>query len=187
MTEEINNLGKVWIKFFNKLNATPGKIWDNYNLLGYFLKRFKEQYEFDYSLSMKSPPSNTTELVIIKKLYAALNTNNANLIKEYIDWCFDKKIKPKKYKIKNITYFLATDLVNEFKYYNKEKNKITKSKELPREYIELIEEFNLPVKTYGDLQFVKALNETEPNNEVYKKVLSKLYSLGFDDKMIEGI
>lgn len=185
-------LSKPWRKFLDKLKESkPEKIhkWEPIHLLSYNLECFKRVYGLDYSLSFAGPPSKCTEIVLTKRLFSVLNTTNPVLVKEYLDWAWKNKVEGKT-RIRNISFFNNAGVANEFKFFWKEKNKVTKTSSLPQDCLDIIADLNLPIQTYGDLIFVKAVLEadsTSPENQVYAEAMKRLYSIGFEDHVLANL
>ncbi len=196
MVEEINTLSllsKPWQKFFAKfqeIETVKNSQWKEIHQLSYLTKRYENYYGRKFVFSLTGAPSKCTEIVMMKKMSAMLQTTNARTIREYIDWVFDNKIIPGSLQIRSLGYFMTPGLGNEFYFFLKKKNKIDKSTELPKEYQEIANNLELPVTTYGDLAFVKHALEEEPNNETrapYKELFSQLYSIGFDPVILKDM
>ena len=180
---------KHWENFFNKFNQIDTldiSAWKEVHFLSYFCKRYKEVIGVDFAFSFKGAPSKCPEMVMIKKIIAMLNCNNNDYIKYYIDWVFDNKIKPNKMQIKSLAFFLTPGIGNEFNIFMKNKNKITRSTELPMIFKELLSDLDITLDTYGDLAFFQQ-SVKENKRDDYCKVLNRLYVLGLDPKILENI
>lgn len=171
------------------METLPVSDWKDIQLLAYLVKRYKQAMGHEFAFSFNnSAPGKCTEMVMIKKIQAMLQSNDSELIKEYIDWVYDKKIIPNKVKIKTIGYFITPGIGNEFLYQRKEKNKITKNTELPACYQQAISDLDLSLSTYGDLAFVQqAVKEAPGSREQYAKALNRLYILGLDPQVLERL
>ena len=110
-----------------------------------------------------------------------------NTVKKYIDWVFDYKIRPKNMKIKSLAFFGTPGLGNEFYFYKKESEKITRNKELPLEYKEAAERLNMSMSTYGDLAFAKMALDKNPNRIKIKELFDKLYLEGFEVEKLKDL
>lgn len=191
--EITNQLSKPWQKFFDRLkdhqNLKPA-YWNEAHLLGYLTFRFHQHYQVPFAFSFQGSPSKCTEMVLIKKMCAMLGTSNPLKIKAFIDWCFDTQIIPKKLKIRTLAYFMTQGLGNQFQFAWNEKNTISKTTELPKDYLEVIVQLDLPVQTYGDLAFVCRSLEENPEDESrlpYRQLLTQLQALGFDPEQLNNI
>lgn len=182
---------KWWANFFkkfNQINDVPVHEWKPIHQLSYFCYRFYQHYGKKYSFSLRGQPSKCPEIFLIKKAMACLGTSNQKTIREYIDWVFDYHIIPKDRKIRSVGFLSNPELCNEFHLHRKEANKITRAKELPDEYKSIISGLGLSLDTYGDLAFAKqALDQNPESHGIYETMFKKLYSIGFEYKMIERL
>lgn len=199
MTSEIETatiiLSKPWQKFFAKfseIDNLKNSKWQDIHQLAYIVKRYEQFFNRKFAFSFKGAPSRCTEIALVKKIGYMLNTTNARVITEYINWVYDKKIIPKNIKIKNISFFLTAGLGNEFLIYRAENNKIKKTTELPNDYKEIILKLDLPIYNYGDLSFAKnILDERGETNSPalipYKELFNNLLAIGFDFAILKDI
>jgi len=184
--DSLEFVSKPWVNFFKKFSEIESmqvSKWKPLHQLAYFDKRFRDHFKKNFVYTLNGAPSKCKEIVLIKKIYAMLATNSSKIVKEYIDWVFDSKIIPKNMTIRTLAYFLTSDIGNEFYACKKEKERITRSKELPEQFKNIINEFDIPASTYGELAFIKdALdkNFNIGNVDKYKDMLFKLESYGFD-------
>lgn len=191
--ESIQYLSKPWHTFFKKfkqIETLEVHEWKLLHFLAYFEKRFREAFNKNYSYTYYKCPSKCTEMVLIKQLFAMLCTTSNKMVKDYIDWIFDKKIIPGNIKIKSISFLKTNGFGNEFRQNKAEREKIRRSTELPGYYVNVVNEFNLPVATFGDLAFIKmALNKDSGGStrQQYKMLFDKLYAVGFEDNMIKDL
>jgi hypothetical protein len=193
--DSLEFVSKRWKTFFNKFKQIDNpelKVsqWTPLNVLSYFDKRFRECYKKNFVYSLNRVPSKCSELALIKKVYAMLCTTNPRTIKEYIDWVFDKKIIEKGLNIRTLAFFMNAALGNEFMTFKNNEAKITRSKELPPIYANVIKECDLPIATYGELAFIKdALDKNLNIGEIdkYKDMFFKLYSYGFEDELLKNL
>lgn len=187
----MNYPSKPWAKFFAKVNEIDSvKIseWKEYHLLFYFAKRYSQIFGSQFAYSFAGPPSRCTEIVMIKKIWSMLNANHAYQVKDYIDWVFDHKVIPNKTKIKSLGYFMTSGIGNEYRFYLKDKNKITKTQDLPELYKQAVADLGVELNTYGDLAFAQqAVKEAPQHRENYAKALNRLYILGLDSSLLEKI
>jgi len=184
--DSLEFVSKPWLKFFKKFNEIDDlKVskWQPLHQLAHFDRRFREHFGKNFVYSFSGPPSKCKEIVLIKKIYAMLATTNSRTVKEYIDWVFDAKIIAKNMSIRSLAYFITSDIGNEFHAYRKEKARITRSTELPDQFKSIINEFDIPASTYGELAFIKdALdkNLNIGNIDRYKDMFFKLETYGFE-------
>jgi hypothetical protein len=182
-----------WRRFKERLDTysdVPVADWKDEHFLGHIMKRYKDQMQIDFSLSYSGPPTKSKEIYCIRRMVAALGTENPHSIKEYIDWVFDAIIIPKKVVISSIAYFFTTNFILSFKAELRKRNRITRATVLPLEIQSLAVGLELDVKTYGDLAFAKAAIEDDPENEdldVYSLLFVQLKEAGFDESVLSSL
>lgn len=185
-------LSKPWQKFFVKIasfDKTNEKYWDEYQILGYLCKRFKEHYNCDVAFSLKNAPSKCSEIVLIKKILASVGPSPTKT-KQYIDFVFDKKIIPNKTKIKSIFYFLNAGYFNEFNIFWENSRKKTKSTEIPKEWVDAGKKYDIQISTWGELAFISEALKQDSESESrknYKNFIYDIYNLGFDEVDLRDI
>ena len=189
----LSQLSKPWRNFFDKfseINTLSISEWKEVHMLAYLAQRYEQLYQEKFAFSFKGPPSKCTEMVLVKKMCAMLNTSDSKKIKEYIDWVFSEKILPKKMRIRSLAFFMTPGLGNEFNWAWKKQRQITKSSALPADYLELGKDLNLSLETYGDLAFLKQAIDQDPHSEArqpYREVWQKILSLGFDATVLGNL
>jgi len=186
-------LKKPWRNFFDKFNQIDDlkiNLWKEIHLLAYLCKRYEDFYKIPFAFSFKGAPLKCSEIVMIKKTYAALGTTNPYKVKSYIDWIFDKKIIPKNMKIKTLAFFTTQGLGNEFNQMWAELNTIKKTTEVPNDYKEMGSKLDLAINTYGDLAFiVSALTEDSlsESRQPYVHLMNQLSAIGFDKTILKDM
>lgn len=191
--EALNLLSKPWRNFLEKFKEIDGlKVckWKEVHHLAHITRRYEQLYNVSFALSFKGPPSKCTEIVLVKKMCAMLDTTNPIKIKTYIDWVFDRKIIPHNMRIRSLAYFTAPGLGNEFNLFWKDRNRIQKATELPMEYQVLAVQLDLSISTYGDVAFVHSALEQDSESESrrpYKQFMNGLIALGFDTDVLKEI
>jgi hypothetical protein len=183
-----DGLNIYWKKFFKKFEEIDDESlkvskWKEVHMLAYICKRYETLFGRKFAIDMKGTPSKSSDIFVIKKLIASLNTTNMRSIKEYVDWVFDNKIIPKRSHFRKIGFFLTNDFINEFAYAVKKNNKITRSKELPPAYITIAQDLGIDINTYGDLAFLQMAIEKNKEKDTPRYILlSNLELLGLDLK-----
>lgn len=190
--ELVTKPSKIWQNFFYKLGMferfEPNQ-WQEIQLLGYLCDRYEKLYGRKYSIAMKGAPGKCSEMYFVKNMIRTLNTSNMGVIKEYVDWVYDKKIIPENKKIKTFSFFMMAGLANEFLFHKQEDNIIKRSTELPNNYKEIANNLNVSVSTYGDLAFVKMAYDKYKNdlNNNYVQFFNNIEKIGFDIKVLERL
>jgi len=190
-TKNLNALSVPWQKFFARLPEIDLKDlseWEAFHFVAYFLRRYYSTYNIPYALSYKGAPLSCFEIMVMKKVLTLLNTTNAGVIKEYIDWMFESVAEKKNLQVKGITIFLTNSFANQFLQEKKKKNKITKHTSLPQEYIKIADECGISTNTYGDIAFVinATKNSLEPD-ESCLNFIQKLKAYSFDFDTLKGL
>jgi len=148
-------------------------------LLGFFAVHFKNHYGFNYSFSLnekglfRGPEQN-----ILRRVYNSFN-GDPYLVRKYMDWYFDLKIKRRKKRITNLSFLATPEMMNEFKIHYKRTRQISRDKKLPIGMTLWINDFTPSLKAfemhdYGDLRHMlemyKAGNTGESTDDVTKLV-----------------
>lgn len=182
---------KWWKNFFKKfaqVHDLPTSEWKSIHQLSHFCNRYYNHYGQKYSFSLNGPPGKCPEVYMINKVSACLGTSNQKTIRDFTDWVFDKKIIPSEKKIRSIGFMTDPRFCNEFLLYRTEQSKIIRTTKLPNDYQMVVSGLNIPVSTYGDLAFAKqAIDQNPVGREVYQIMFNKLYAIGFEYKMIQGL
>lgn len=195
-TEEKKNdvtsfMNKHWQKFFAKfkqIETVKISDWTELHLLAYICKRYEEVFNLKFVISVKGAPGKCTEMYQTKMIMATLQTSDKKIIKEYIDFVFDKKIIPNKVKLQKIGFFVKPGFANEFYLYKKETDVIKRSTSLPDYYIAIANNLEIEAKTYGDLAFIKmAAEKTKDTNNANVRFLNNLEAAGFDLSTLDNL
>jgi hypothetical protein len=179
---------KNWENFFAKfqeISTLPTSEWKPPHIVGYFCKKFKDQYNKDYVFKFNnSAPGKSFEVFIIKKI-CVLMSSDPSILKEYIDWVFLEKISKPRKKIRSISFFSNEEILQEYKMsflLNKSScEKIDRTTNLPDKYKIL---FNNILNTYGDLSFIYKMEKIP---EEYIDGFSKLEELGFNFSILDRV
>jgi len=182
-----------WRRFKERLDNyadIPVKDWNEEHVLGHILKRYKDQVGMEFSLSYSGPPSKCKEIYCVRRMINFLGAEDGETLKKYIDWVFDTIIIPSNTTISSIAYFFTTNFVLKFKQQMRSESKITRTKKLPENIINLAVGLELDVETYGDLAFAKVAIENDPKNEdleVYFRLFTELKEIGFDETVLNSL
>lgn len=182
---------KKYEKFFEKFKEITNletSSWNVTHLLGYFCKKYKEQYNTDYKFKFNSQsPSKCFEVFQIKKLAMHL-TSKPVLLKEYIDWVFINKVTKAKKKFTSISFITNEEIIKEYKFNvllsDKKNSNFDRSTILPDEYKLIFSNINMPINTYGDLAFMSQMPDM--SNEVINAFII-LEQIGFDKNILTKI
>jgi hypothetical protein len=183
----------AWRKFEEKIRScdnTPLPDWESEHILGHILKRYAEHYGMEFSLSYSGPPTKCSEMFCVKRIMTTVGSQKGWILKDYIDWVFDKIIIPKKTAVTSLAFFFTKDIANQFKAEFKKRSTITKSTELPDNYLNLVTSLNLSACTYGDLAFIKMAVENDPDRDdfaAYHELFKKLDENGFDISALQTL
>jgi len=151
---------KNYEKFFSKfieIDTLPIKEWKPTHLIGYFSKKYYEQYKTKYKFKFNSPvPSKCFEVFQIKKL-ASMLSSNPEILKDYIDWVYETRVIKAKRRLTSISFMTVEGIVNEYKFkvlLAQPDNKIDRTTLLPDKYKNVFVSKGFDVSTYGDIAFL---------------------------------
>lgn len=120
-------------------------------LLGYFVSKYKEVYEFDFTLSLNEKGLfRGQETNILRRIYQALNSD-AEACKQYINWYFLDKVQRRKKRLTSISVLATPALLNEFKLYVKKQRVVSRDKKIPTGMHNWIRDFAPGVNKVTDL------------------------------------
>jgi hypothetical protein len=183
-----------WINFKKRLDnyeQIPVSNWGAESFLAHIIRRYKDYYKQEYSLSHSGPPTKCKEMYCIGRMLIQLGSREAEFVKKYIDWVFDNIIIPQNMNIESIALFFTPSFVSKFRNDIRKQDKISRSTKLPDNYSVVLENLNLTdISTYGDLAFAKRVIDANPDNEeygVYVRMFEDLSSVGFDISKLGGL
>ena len=178
----------AWKKFKDKLDnysVIPVEQWKEEQILGHIIKKYKDFYKCEYSLSYNKAPSKSTEMYCIRRMIASVGNDDPIVIKKYIDFIFDDIIIPKNITVKSLSFFFTYSFIFEFKSKLRKMDKISRSTPLPDQYLTICNDLQLPIHTYGDLAFAKLASESD--QEEYTLLFDQLQKLGFDSSKLDRL
>ncbi len=182
---------KWWGNFFEKfkeIDTLHVDSWKHIHILAYICKRHSSYFGRTYAFTFKGAPSSCPEMFLTKSIFAALNTTSSSLVKEYIDWVWDKLIIPQNKILRSIGYFNTAAFINQFLGERKEKNRVTRTTELPSEWQPFADYNKVYAQTYGDLVMIyQALKEDSDSRENYQKYLNQLYDFGLEENILKEL
>lgn len=182
---------KHWLNFIKRTeryNELPIYRWGFDQVLGYLIKRYTQYMDRPFRFSYSGAPSKSKEMFCVKRMSLNLCTENSEILKEYIDWIFDRDIIPNNRQIKTLAYFFTPGLCDKFIEYRKKSQTITRTTPLPPKFIEEANTLGLKLNTYGDLAFAKMAVESAPEDyEEYNDYFNRIRNLGFNDNLIKDI
>lgn len=194
VTQNVSELlSKPWQKFlakFSEINELQTSQWKEVHLLAHICRRYEDACGAPFALTYRGAPSKCVEIYMVKKIMAMLNTTNMRIVRAYVDWVYDQKIIPKKVKFRTLGFFTTPGFANEFGTFKTEKERITKTTQLPIEYRQVAEQLELEVSTYGDLAFIKMAVDQSPDSAArapYRKLLSHLSIIGLDTSSLNSL
>jgi hypothetical protein len=193
LTDAPNKKYEQFFSSFKEIDTLEIEKWKPAHLIGYFSKKYYEQYNTPFKFKFNSPsPSKCFEVFQIKKL-AQLLSSSSNILKEYIDWIFKEKVVLAKRKITSISFLTNEGVIAEYKkniLKLGEKSIVNRSTVLPITIKELFEgcgTFN----TYGDLSFlyqaVKGGGMDETFRNKFNTAMNKAQDIGFNIEVLDKI
>jgi len=168
-------------KFFQKMlefKTLEVNKWNKNHLIGYFCQKYYDKYNEQYSFKFNTEqPSKCFEVFTINKILIGL-TSDSVIIKQYIDWVFNTKVKNAKRKLTSISFLTNESEMNFFKTkYLNNSFQIDRTTILP-DNVKAITNLS----TYGDLAFMLAIDCEESN-----KIKELLTSMGFDINVLSKV
>lgn len=182
-----------WAKFFDKFAAVdivPIGDWDTILLIAYFCKKYKTHYGTDYTFKFNSTaPTKSYEVYQFRKLSSMLS-DNATILKDYIDWFFTEKIVARKRRITSMSFLTDANVVNEYKFKKLLMGKqvsIDRSTVIPPNYSAIIQKFGFNFTNYGELAFLKRAIDSGNGSESHKEMLVELSKSGLDVSVLDRV
>lgn len=181
LKDQVSEHYKKFFGKFDEIDSMAIKEWKVIHLLAYLCKKYEAHYGLKYSFKFNNPaPSKSYEVYQIKKL-ANMLSSDPQILKDYLDWVFEKKIIEKKKRITSLGYFTHIDIVNDFKFkFLFNKKQIARTDQLPTNISSICARNGFSIKTYGELAFIKRM----PNQE---KLFDELRSIEFKIDILDKI
>lgn len=181
LKDQVSEHYKKFFSKFGEIDNVEIKDWKVVHLLAYLCKKYETHYGLKYSFKFNNPaPSKSYEVYQIKKL-ANMLSSDPQILKDYLDWVFEKKIIEKKKRITSLGYFTHIDIVNDFKFkFLFNKKQIARTDHLATNIASICARNGFSIKTYGELAFVKRM----PNQDT---LFDELKSIGFNIDVLDKI
>lgn len=188
LTDLPNEKYKQFFDKFIEIETLKIEEWKPVHLIGYFCKKYEEQYEIRYQFKFNSPsPTKCFEVFQIKKL-AMLLSSNPTILRDYIDWVYLNKVVKAKRRLTSISFMTNDGIVNEYKFNvllsGKKNLNVDRSTTLPEQYQTIFAEAGTTINTYGELAFV---SQMDPMSEELSTAMDKIQELGFDKEILRRI
>ena len=186
LTDYPNEHYKKFFEKFKEIDNIKTEEWKPVHLIGYFCKKYKEQYSSNYKFKFNNAlPTKSFEVFQIKRL-ASMLSSKPDIIKSYIDWVYENKVIKAKRKLTSISFLTAEGVVNEYKlnYLLPNNTNISRSTILPEKYKFAFQEVGVTISTYGELAFLSQMNE-QPFEII--GAFQKIEQLGFDKEILGRI
>jgi hypothetical protein len=190
-TQQLNEqLSPHWKKFFNHFNDIdnlPVKNWNVPHLIGWWAKKYEQHYKIVYTFTFNGPPSKSSEVKLMGRL-ANMLTKDPVILKDYIDWFFEKEIINKKRRINSIAALAQLQPINNYKFKKllvDNKGSIDRATIIPPHYIVILENNGVKITTYGELAFAK--KDVDAGNTTYNKVINELQATGMDISVLDKV
>lgn len=181
---------KRWQNYLEKgknCSSLQPNEWKDPQVLFYLLQRFKSLTGRDFALQYSKAPTSSPELHFIKSLKAMLATTNGSILKEYIDWVFDQKLKDGKVQLRTFNFLNVPALANEFLAFRHKAKKIIRSTPLPEGWRRQAEEHQIEAETYGDLLFIKLALQEGTADSSYRDFFDGLVEDGLQINLLEKL
>lgn len=184
-----NDKYKKFFEKFAEIDTLDVSQWKVAHILGYFCKKYKQTYGIDYSWKFNNQsPSKCFEVWQANTLAAKLSAN-PKILRDYIDWVYEKYVPKTKARFRSISFITKDEIVQDYKMnvlLAGQKNlQVDRSTQLPPNYIEIMSEIGgVNVTTYGDLAF---LSHMDPMPDNVAKAMEKLAEFGLDQGVLRRI
>jgi hypothetical protein len=187
LTDYPNEKYRQFFDKFAEIETLDITNWKPVHLIGYFCKKYQEQYQTKYQFKFNSPsPTKCFEVFQIKKL-AMLLSSNSTILKEYIDWVFLTKVVQAKRRLTSISFMTHEGLVQDYKLNillkGKKNLNVDRSTALPDKYRNVFGEIGINIGSYGELAFLAHMTQTPQMTQAFQKI----EELGFDKEVLERI
>lgn len=179
-----------WRRFKKRLDdfeSVPLEEWKAEEVLGYLLKRYRDHFQIDFSLSYSGPPTKCGEMYCTRRMMETIGTEKGWILKSYIDWVFDTVIIPQKMRIESLGFFFTPKLCNRFKAVFKDSQRITRTTLLPQSFVDVVEDVGVSAESYGDLAFIKMAFDNDPSREQLGMLFERLESMGFNPAVLDSL
>lgn len=178
-------------KFFAKfaeVETLEVSQWKVAHLLGYFCKKYKETYGVDYPWKFNNPnPNKCFEVWQLNTLVAKLSAN-PQILKDYIDWAYQKLVPQAKRRLTSISFMTKDEVVNPYKMnvlLNGKKNlHVDRSTPLPINHTVTLAGHGLRLYTYGELAFI---SQMDPMPDNVSAAIRDIVEAGFDMEILKRI
>ncbi len=181
LSQPISERYRKFFEKFKEIDTLPRQDWKIAHLLSYLCRKYEQHYGFTYTFTFDAAPSKCFEVYQLKKLTQMLSSD-PNILIQYIDFVFKEKVISRKKKITSLGYFTNTEMVNDFKFKFLFNKTINRASPLPDKWLKLLETYNKPVFTYGDLAFLFKMNKLED-----MKLFNALYLDGLNLTILENL
>jgi len=182
---------KNYEKFFHKfteIDTLSVEDWKPTHLIGYFVKKYYDEYGQKYKFKFNSTaPSKCFEVFQIKKLAQMLSADPA-ILKDYIDWVYENRVKKAKRRLTSISFMTVENIVNEYKFKillnQRDDNKVERTTPLPDKFKNVFIQSGLTVSTYGELAFLAQISNMSKDME---RAFEMAKLLGLDMSVLERV
>lgn len=187
LNSTINEKYEKFFSQFSEIESLPVKDWKVTHLLSYFCKKYYQHYNTPYQFKYNNPsPIKSFEVFHIKRLCQLLS-KDPQVIKEYIDYIFNTKVKSAKRKLTSISFMTHENVVHPYKIKFLFNSKVDRSTLLPDNVKRYIDSHGFgQINTYGDFAFFHLANKNK-NDLKYKNLLFGLIGVGFNPSILETI
>lgn len=190
LTSAPNKRYETFFAKFKECDTLPPSKWKVPHVIGHFVKLYEAKFGVKYSFKFDRAPSSSYEAYQIKRLSGALSSDPV-VLKDYIDWVFESKLKDDRYTFRVIGFLVNEKFIHEFKMTTKKKTVITRTTILSPSILQILEDLGFNnVSTYGDLAFLKqAMQHSDEDADAkrYGVVFERLTEIGFDTGCLEKV
>lgn len=194
--EKCSYVIKDWIDWENRYKGL-WELEDNWKdkknhlacLLGYFCARYEDYYNTKYTLSLNDKGLfRGPEINILRRVLRMLHSDPW-LVKDYIDFIFETKVKHRKKKITSLSILAYQPNVQSYLLMREHNKKVDRNTPLPASMIKWINKFtpevydNMALSDFGDLHLLLTHYKTGvfQENKAIEMFLTKLKKCNYID------
>jgi hypothetical protein len=180
---------KKWGEFLSKASKfaeVEVSAWKMAELIGYFCARYKEAFNKDYQLKLATAsPTKAYEVFRLNTCAHRLSSNPV-ILKDYISWVFDQRVKIDKKTFRSIAFLTADEQLSWYRehvlFAAMGDTNIDRSTVLPPDIKEIVS--SIGCNTFGDLAFIM---KSGLDTDDIKVARQKLAAVGFEFGVLDKI
>ena len=170
---------RIFLDKYNEAMSIPPNDWKSAHLLSYFLIRYEERYDCEYSFPNEKAIWSGKQIKDMSRVMGRFK-GNASGAKEYMDWVFDVKSYDERLDGLERTGLLAhQNMIQEYRRYSANKgksrttSKISEDKlgaKLNNDFVKWVNktfpDFGYPLRTKRDLMYLKQIGAKHDDESI---------------------